>query len=148
MLLVVDTNVLVAECLRERRRERLENPLLELVVTERVDGEFQYEFRRRLTLVAERARLSPETRQAIENDALNLYERKVFVIAEDQYAAFESQARLRIPRDPDDWPTVALALALNADVWTEDQDFFGCGVAVWRTDVLYAHLDDLAASSS
>lgn len=147
MLLIVDTNVLVAECLRERGRQRLENSLLELLVTERVDGEFRYEFRRRLDFVVERARLSLETRQAIEDDVLSLYERKVYVVAEGQYEPLEPQARLRIPQDPDDWPTVALALALNADVWTEDQDFFGCGLGVWRTDVLYASLDDLAASA-
>jgi predicted nucleic acid-binding protein len=29
---------------------------------------------------------------------------------------------------------LALALALKAPIWTEDSDFFGCGVATWTTD--------------
>ena len=40
----------------------------------------------------------------------------------------EAQARIR---DPEDWPTLALSLQLECAVWTEDQDFFGTGVATW-----------------
>ena len=36
----------------------------------------------------------------------------------------------------DDWHTVALALMLNADIWTQDKDFLGCGVATWITETL------------
>ena len=56
------------------------------------------------------------------------------------YASFEQDARERIPRDPDDWPTVALALFLGVDIWTQDKDFLGCGVATWTTDTLLARL--------
>lgn len=46
----------------------------------------------------------------------------------------EEEAKRRIAaRDPDDWPVVALAIALRAPVWTEDPDFFGSGVATWTT---------------
>jgi predicted nucleic acid-binding protein len=46
----------------------------------------------------------------------------------------ESAARRRIAaRDPGDWPLLALAMAINAPVWTEDPDFFGAGVATWTT---------------
>jgi len=46
----------------------------------------------------------------------------------------ESEARRRIAaRDPDDWPLLALAMAINALVWTEDPDFLGAGVATWTT---------------
>ncbi|BDP42756.1 hypothetical protein DAETH_27250 [Deinococcus aetherius] len=102
MLLVVDTNVLVSECLRVRGRRRLRDVSLELLVTERVDGDFQYEFRRRLDLLATRANLTPDERQALEEEVVNLYNSKVFVAAPDQYEPLESQARLRIPRDPND----------------------------------------------
>jgi predicted nucleic acid-binding protein len=37
-------------------------------------------------------------------------------------------------RDPDDRPIAAVALLLNLPIWTEDQDFFGSGIAVWTTD--------------
>jgi predicted nucleic acid-binding protein len=36
-------------------------------------------------------------------------------------------------RDIKDWTIVALALSLNCPIWTEDQDFFGIGIAVWNT---------------
>jgi len=50
------------------------------------------------------------------------------------YAEFEAKARLRIAtRDPDDWPIVATSLLLDCPVWTEDQDFFGSGIATWPT---------------
>ena len=31
----------------------------------------------------------------------------------------------------------ALALLLDCGLWTEDRDFFGCGLSVWQTAVLY-----------
>ena len=34
----------------------------------------------------------------------------------------------------------ALALAIEAAIWTLDNDFLGCGVATWTTDTLLIHL--------
>jgi predicted nucleic acid-binding protein len=48
------------------------------------------------------------------------------------YRRCEAAARSRI-RDIQDWPILATALALNCPIWTEDADFFGCGVATWTT---------------
>jgi predicted nucleic acid-binding protein len=57
------------------------------------------------------------------------------------YEDFERTARERVkPRDPDDWPIVAAALLLNFPIWTEDQDFFGSGVATWTTDRVELYL--------
>lgn len=51
------------------------------------------------------------------------------------HASFETIARERMAkRDEDDWPVLAAALALNCPIWTEDTDFFGCGLATWKTD--------------
>jgi predicted nucleic acid-binding protein len=50
----------------------------------------------------------------------------------------------RIARDPNDWFTIALALALVAAIWTLDHDFFGCGIATWTTDTLLTHLNNAA----
>jgi len=59
------------------------------------------------------------------------------------YEDFEERARGRIAsRDPDDWPVVATALMLAAPVWTEDQDFFGSGVATWTSDRVELYLRD------
>ena len=57
------------------------------------------------------------------------------------YEDFENIARERVlARDPDDWPIVALALLLDFPIWTEDQDFFGSGVATWTTDRVELYL--------
>lgn len=56
------------------------------------------------------------------------------IVAEEIYSNFESEARKRLGgRDPDDWPILAAALALGCPIWTEDTDFFGCGVATWTS---------------
>ncbi len=36
----------------------------------------------------------------------------------------------------------ALALAIEAAIWTSDNDFLGCGVATWTTDTLLTHLSN------
>ena len=68
-------------------------------------------------------------------EALRLLEEIVLPISADAYEDFEAVARARIERrDPDDWPVLATALALDCPIWTEDKDFFGVGVATWTTD--------------
>ena len=57
------------------------------------------------------------------------------VVSRDLYADFEAEARKRLAaRDPDDWPILAAALALGCPIWTEDTDFFGCGLATWTPE--------------
>jgi predicted nucleic acid-binding protein len=36
-------------------------------------------------------------------------------------------------RDPDDWPTVALALARSLPIWSQDKDVGAAGVTVYTT---------------
>lgn len=56
------------------------------------------------------------------------------VVSREVYADFETEARKRLAsRDTDDWPILAAALALGCPIWTEDTDFFGCGVATWTS---------------
>ena len=56
-------------------------------------------------------------------------------IGNDVYGEFEAEARRRLAaRDPEDWPILASALAIGCPIWTEDTDFFGCGVATWTSD--------------
>jgi predicted nucleic acid-binding protein len=43
-------------------------------------------------------------------------------------------------RDPEDWPILAAALALGCPIWTEDTDFFGCGVATWTSSSIEVFL--------
>ena len=51
-----------------------------------------------------------------------------------EYAIAEQEAKQRLEgRDPNDWDVLALALQMNAPLWTEDQDFFGVGIATWSS---------------
>jgi predicted nucleic acid-binding protein len=61
----------------------------------------------------------------------------------ETYAPFEAIARARLARrDEDDWPVLATALALRSPIWTEDTDFFGCGVATWTSDRVEIYLTE------
>jgi len=58
----------------------------------------------------------------------------VTILSHEVYSGFEAEARRRLGRrDPEDWPVVASALALESPIWTEDEDFFGCGIAIWTS---------------
>jgi predicted nucleic acid-binding protein len=62
-------------------------------------------------------------------------------VGTEVYGDLEAVARERLrSRDPDDWPILASALALDCPIWTEDTDFFGCGVATWTSDRVEAFL--------
>jgi predicted nucleic acid-binding protein len=72
-------------------------------------------------------------------DVLNRLPALVQRIEFDVYGEFEVRAKKRI-RDVRDWPVLATALALDCPVWTEDQDFFGSGVATWTTGTVTMYL--------
>jgi predicted nucleic acid-binding protein len=56
-------------------------------------------------------------------------------VSSEVYGTLEVEAKQRLKgRDEDDWPVLATALALGSGVWTEDEDFFGTGIAVWTTN--------------
>ncbi len=60
------------------------------------------------------------------------------------YEDHREQAESRIAaRDPDDWPTLALALKLGVPIWSQDKDFSTAGVGVVTTGEL---LDSLRAA--
>ncbi|MDO4230891.1 MAG: PIN domain-containing protein [Lautropia sp.] len=51
------------------------------------------------------------------------------------YQHLKADALSRIgTRDEDDWPVLACAMLIDCPVWTEDNDFFGTGVATWTSD--------------
>ena len=57
------------------------------------------------------------------------------LVGDEVYRDFETEARERLEmREQDDWPILATALALGCPIWTEDSDFFGCGVATWTSN--------------
>ncbi|MGH3168433.1 MAG: PIN domain-containing protein [Trebonia sp.] len=60
------------------------------------------------------------------------------VIPRTFYEHMERAARRRVPRDPNDWAPVALALALGAAILTGDHDLLGCGCPTWTVETLLA----------
>ncbi|MBW4638939.1 MAG: nucleotide-binding protein, PIN domain-containing protein [Gloeocapsa sp. UFS-A4-WI-NPMV-4B04] len=140
MMLIVDTNILVGELLRQRGRQLMRNPALTLYVTERIVDETQYELRQRVTSMVSRGRLSEAIGQGILEEAMSIIETDLMLVAQSNYSHLETTARNRIPRDPDDWYTVALALVMNAAIWTSDCDFLGCGCPTWTTETLLIQL--------
>ena len=74
-------------------------------------------------------------------ETLDLLMRLIQTVEAETYGPFEGVARERIEkRDADDWPVLAAVLALSCPIWTEDTDFFGCGVARWTTDRVELYL--------
>lgn len=70
-------------------------------------------------------------------------------IEEAVYSEFKDLAMARISvRDPHDWPLVALSLFLECPLWTEDNDFFGTGIAVWSTRNIEIFLREATAPTS
>jgi predicted nucleic acid-binding protein len=90
-----------------------------------------YEARKHLPQVIERRELQEEPFMAYFDSLTNVVQTVEF----ETYSACEAIARQRLGRrDEDDWPILTAALALRCPIWTEDTDFFGCGVATWTTD--------------
>ena len=140
MRLIVDTSVLVGELLRAAGRERLGDDRLDLFVPERMRHELDVEIPRRVGAFARRHRLDARLAGDLVAACLEAVDTNVVVLDEAVYAAAEDEARDRSLRDPDDWPVVAAALVVSADIWTNDNDFLGTGIATWTTDSLRAWL--------
>lgn len=82
-------------------------------------------------------------------ELLGLVSRVVQTLEAEAYSQFEEIARARLKqRDEDDWPVFAAALSLGCPIWTEDTDFFGCGVATWTTDRIELYLATWGESQS
>ena len=74
---------------------------------------------------------------------LNQLARLVEIVDESLYEERKSSAWERmLSRDVEDWPIVATCLLLDCPVWTEDQDFFGSGIATWTTKNVEIYLRD------
>jgi predicted nucleic acid-binding protein len=95
---------------------------------------------RRLTILVERNQLSATTAEELLQASFELAASNLILFKKTSYEHLESKARKRIARNPNDWQSVALALALNTGIWTNDKDFFGCGIATWSTETLIEKL--------
>ena len=130
--LVLDANILVRAVLSTKVRTLLERSFSNIrFFTPDVcfDDAEKY-----LPLIFRKRELPAE--QALE--VLTGISRIVQTVDADIYGDYREEAIQRIAiRDPDDWPIVATALALNCPIWTEDSDFFGSGIATWTTDRIH-----------
>ncbi len=140
MRLVVDANILVSELLRQRGKSLMAHSALRIAIAEKVWGEAEHELRKRLIIMAKHSDSPEMAADTLLASTLDVVTTHITQIPEAVYDAREAIARSRIPRDPNDWHTVALALFSDADIWTSDTDFLGCGIATWTTDTLLAHL--------
>lgn len=140
MRLVVDASVLVAELLRARGRALIAHPDLDLVLAAETLSETEHELRKRVAQLERLGRIGPEVAQQFVADALATLAAGVSLIPQESHTSHLEEARRRVPRDINDVPIAALALALNCGIWTLDNDFFGCGLPVWTTETLLLHL--------
>ena len=93
-----------------------------------------------VSAIARRRGLDPEES---EGNLTQLLQCCIAIVGQSLYEEFEERARSRVSsRDVDDWPVVATALLLNAPIWTEDQDFFGSGIATWTSNKIELYLRD------
>ena len=136
--LVVDADILVGELLRQRGRDLIANPRLQLSITARAWDEMEHELPARIRAYVQRAENETRSEDEMFGSARDFVRACVTQVEESVYAEYEAQARAHIPHDPDHWPTVALALGLG--IWSEDRHFFGYGLPSWRTDALRAYL--------
>lgn len=135
--LAVDANVLVGELLRERGRALFGHPRLSILIAAYTWGEAEKYLPQRVHDM----RLTDEGRgrtllAAAETVARTTTRRVPLRL----YGRHEAEARDRIPRDPDDWHTVAVALRYGTAIWTQDHHFLGCGIATWTTETLLRHI--------
>lgn len=49
-------------------------------------------------------------------------------------------------RGKPDWPVLAAAMLLDAQIWSDDRDFFGVGVAVWWRDTIEIAIAEAAVA--
>jgi predicted nucleic acid-binding protein len=134
-MLVLDANILIRAVLGSRVLSLLRQYADQVEFLVPVTA-FE-EARKRLPEILERRRvpLAPATA------ALDLIAGLVQTIESEVYSRHEAVARQRIgKRDKEDWPILAAALVFECPIWTEDADFFGCGVATWTTDRIEFYL--------
>jgi len=123
--LAADANVLLSAVIGGRARLALNHPEIdEVLTTKTVFAE-----------VEEYAGLLGRKRGlALETLMLAVASLPVSMVAREIYAGSMSQARKRIGwRDPDDVELLALALHFKVPLWSNDNDFEGCGVEKYTT---------------
>src|SRR5947207_356006 len=140
--LVVDANILVRAVLGVRVFQLLNK--YEGKVSFYSPAKCFEEARQHLPAILARRRIGIPAGMAIFEEISGV----VTPVDQKVYTEYESLARERIEkRDPNDWPVVAVALPAGCPIWTEDMDFFGCGIATWTTDRVEIYLREPSTPS-
>jgi predicted nucleic acid-binding protein len=127
--LVLDANILVRAVLGKRVRKVIETYAGE--VSFFIPEVAYEEAEERLPALLLKRGGDPEKALSFLRSLAHLVE----PIGREIYGEFEAEARERLgDRDPEDWPILASALAVGCPIWTEDTDFFGCGVPTWTSN--------------
>lgn len=135
--LIIDANILVNAALGKRVRNILTQ--FHGTTAFSVPDVCRDDARRRIPQICRKHGL--DQKRAL--DVFGYLEKMIKIVEPLTYFEWEVDARRRIAqRDPDDWPVVAAALALDLPIWTEDRDFFGCGIAMWITNTVEIYLAD------
>ena len=101
---------------------------------------------RRVAGMLRHGRLDPPLARTLLSEALLVGQEHIRLVPAADYRGDEVLARRRMPHDLTDWPTIAVALSLDAAIWTEDRHFHGCDVACWTTETLTRELAALPRS--
>ncbi len=125
MRLVVDTNILV-RCSRGNASRHVSELLLRGVTLVTTDHNVE-------ELIGVLMSVFSMDEDDAVADALHVVQLMRLVFA-DEYEPFADAARQRLHvGGQSDWPVLAASLADKMDIWSQDTDFFGTGVAVWST---------------
>lgn len=135
--LVLDANILLRAVFGQRVRQILESY--------EEDARFYTpdicfrDAQRYIPVISKDRKFKPDLGLSVLDQIGNVVEQ----VDRSLYEDYEGIARGRIGlRDPEDWPVVATALMLALPIWTEDQDFFGSGIAIWTTDRVELYLQE------
>jgi predicted nucleic acid-binding protein len=135
-MIVLDANILIRAILGRRVRELIETHECRGVRFLAPDVAFEDAERYLPALLRRKNKSVAELGLAIA-----YLRHLVHGVAVEDYSAFEPEARERLRgRDEEDWPVLAVALAFHCLIWTEDQDFFGAGIATWVTSRVEIYL--------
>ncbi len=127
--LVLDANILIRAVLGRRARQLIQQYSPEVALFS-PDTAFLEAEEHLARLCTERSLPQKETQVVYKGISAIVQE-----LPAPGYSMHEAEARARIEHlDPDDWPVLAAALALDCPVSTEDRHFFGVGVPTWITD--------------
>jgi predicted nucleic acid-binding protein len=131
--LVVDANILISAVLGRRVRHLIETYSNVALFLPRSALE---EARRNLPGLAVKRKDDPQNALDMLDSLASGME-----LIRVETAHLRAEAKRRMKRDPSDWPILAVALEVGCPIWTDDRDFFGCGVATWTTANVEIYLD-------